>query len=87
VFPTRLLRPVQKPLEGQVLTEPQLVGLRVGGETEYRVEEIRDEKKGRGSTTRYLVKWSGYDKPTWEPYKFVRDLIVLDEWERRKRDG
>jgi hypothetical protein len=56
MFLTRLLRPVQKPLEGQVLTEPQLVGLRVGGETEYRVEEIRDEKKGRGGTTRYLVK-------------------------------
>ena len=56
VFPTRLLRPVSKPLEGQVVTESQPVGLRVNREVEYGVDEIRDQKKGRGGSDLYLVK-------------------------------
>ncbi len=42
VFPTRLLRPVNTLLEGQVVTEPHLIGLRFNNEAEYRVDEIRD---------------------------------------------
>jgi transposase InsO family protein len=87
VFPTRLLRPVSKPLEGQVVTESQPIGLRVEGEVEYGVDEIRDQKKGRGGSDLYLVKWTGYQKPTWEPWDFVKDLIALEQWEARKRDG
>jgi hypothetical protein len=87
VFPTRLLRPVNKPLDGQIVTEPHPVGLRVDGEVEYGVDEIRDQKRGRGGSDLYLVKWSGYKKPTWEPWDFVKDLIALEHWEARKRDG
>ena len=78
VFPTRLLRPVNKPLDGQIVKEPQPVGLRVGKEVEYGVDEILDQKKGRGRSDLYLVKWTGYKTPTWEPKNFVKDLVVLD---------
>ena len=54
-------------------------------EVEYEVEEILDQKKGRGGSEKYLVRWKGYEKPTWEPYDFVKDLVALDQWERRKR--
>jgi hypothetical protein len=87
VFPTRLLRPARsKPLPGQVLHEPQPPAIVVDGEEEYEVKEILDEKTGREGK-RYLVQWTGYTKPTWEPYNFVRDLLALDRWEQRKRDG
>jgi hypothetical protein len=87
VFPTRLLRPVHAPLEGQVVTEPHPVGLLVNDEAEYGVDEIRDQKRDRGGADLYLVKWTGYKKPTWEPWDFVKDLIALDQWEDRKRNG
>ena len=87
VFPPRLLRPVSEPLKGQVVTDSRPVGLRVDGDVEYGANEIRDQKKGRGGFELYLVKWIGYDKPTWEPWDFVKDLIALDHWEAKKRDG
>ena len=88
IFPTRLLRPAQdNPLPGQVVSEPQQPGVVTDGELEYGVEEILDQKKGRGGSDQYLVKWVGYQKPTWEPHDFVRDLIALDKWEQKKLDG
>ena len=42
VFPTRLLRPVSEPLEGQTLTKSQPARLRVDREVKYGVVEIRD---------------------------------------------
>ena len=34
-----------------------------------------------------MVKWTGYKTPTWEPRNFVKDLVVLDTWEAKKRNG
>ena len=88
VFPTRLLRPARNdPLPRQVVREPQPPGIVVDREIEYEVEEILDQKKGRGGSEKYLVKWVGYERPTWEPYDFVKDLVALDQWEQRKRTG
>ena len=47
-------------------------------EVEYKVEEILDQKKGQGGSEKYLVRWKGYKKLTWEPYDFVKDLVALD---------
>ena len=58
----------------------------VDGEVEYGVEKILDQKKGRGGSEKYLVKWEGYERPTWEPYDFVKDLVALDQWERKQAD-
>ncbi len=88
VFPTRLLRPVQNnPLPRQVVREPQPPRIVVDREVEYRVEKILDQKKGRGGSEKYLVKWEGYKRPTQEPYDFVKDLIALDQQEQRKQAG
>jgi hypothetical protein len=90
VFPARLLRPVaSNPLSGQVLKEPQPPGIVEGDDVEYEVEEILAEKPGRTREGRgkHLVKWVGFKKPTWEPYNFLKDLVVMDRWEDRKRKG
>ena len=88
MFHTRLLRPVRTDsLPGQVRKEPQPPGLLVEGGVEYGVKEILDQKQGRGGSDLYLVQWEGYQRPTWEPFDFVQDLIALDRWEARKADG
>ena len=81
VFHTRLLRPASfDPLPGQVTSEPQPFGLLINDEYEYEVEAILGQKRapGRGNKQQYLVKWTGYTRPTWEPYSFVKNLKVLD---------
>ena len=32
----------------------------------------------------YLVKWEGYDEPTWESYEIVKDLSALDAFEEEQ---
>ena len=87
-FYTRLLRPVTfDPLPGQIIYEPQSPGIQQGEHVEYGIEEIVDQKRGRGSSDRYLVRWVGYKKPTWEPYDFVKDIVAMDRWEERLRNG
>ena len=82
VFHTKRLRPVlNNPLPGQIQHEPQPIGITTETDQEYEVEQILKEKKGRGGARKYLVKWVGYQKPTWEPYDFVKDLAALSIWE------
>jgi hypothetical protein len=90
VFPSRLLRPVKKTiLPGQVVADPQPPALLVDGEREYKVDEILDEKRGRGrgGPSQYLVKWTGYAKPTWEPASALQETVALARWEDRLRAG
>lgn len=86
VFHTRLLRPASfDPLPGQVLRDYQPPAMLLDGEPVYEVEEILDEKKGRGGGMLYLVRWTGYDRPTWEPYDFVQQLAALESWKQKGR--
>jgi hypothetical protein len=87
VFHTRLLRPVKlMGLSGQVRKDCQLPGQLWEGDLEYEVERILDEKpaRGRGKRLRYLVKWRGYNKPTWEPEDALEDTVAYEDWCKRK---
>jgi hypothetical protein len=56
------------------------------GNEEYRVDHILNEhtvKRGRGSRKEYLVKWTGWRRPTWTNAKFLEDTEALDKWEQR----
>jgi len=47
------------------------------------VEEILRERIIRrrgGPKKKYLVKWLGYAKPTWEPASALEDTVALDKW-------
>jgi hypothetical protein len=90
VFHSRLLRPVKKGiLPGQVVRDTQPPALLVDGELEYKVDEILDEKKGRGrgAQHQYLVRWTGYTEPTWEPGQALQDTLALAEWETKLQAG
>ena len=75
VFHVSLLEPVaSNPLPGQ--TQPPPPPIIVDNEEEYEVEDILDTRK-RGRTLQYLVKWVGFDHPTWEPAEFVKNSPTL----------
>jgi len=54
-----------------------------GEEDEYEVEEILRERVIRrrgGPKKKYLVKWLGYAKPTWEPASALEETVALENW-------
>ena len=42
------------------------------GDEVYEVESIQDDRTARSGFKEYLVKWTGYSKPTWEPAANIR---------------
>jgi hypothetical protein len=41
------------------------------------IEQHRGNLQGRKDQLSFLVRWSGYEEPTWEPWAHVRDNSVL----------
>jgi hypothetical protein len=85
VFHSQLLRLASyDPLPSQVQDDTQPLPQLVGDEDEYEIEKILDEKtvRGRGGPRKkFLVKWTGYAQPTWEPKDAFKDTAALDAWE------
>jgi hypothetical protein len=83
VFHSQLLRlAAVDPLPSQVQTDAQPAPQIVEGDIEYEVEEILQEKIVRNKR-KLLVKWSGYARPTWEPYEAFEDTAALVDWEAK----
>lgn len=88
VFRTCLLKPVySEPLPGQIIHKPQLPAIQVDNEDEYEVDVILDQKTARGGKQQFLVKWTGYDRPTWTQASAMEDTAALDQWEASLRAG
>jgi transposase InsO family protein len=58
-------------------TTPPIVAL----DDVYEIEAIRDQKGDE-----YLVKWVGFDDPTWEPYHVVEEASALRVWNARHQN-
>lgn len=56
---------------------------------EFEVEAILAARnaRGRGHRRDVLVKWKGYDSPTWEPLENMEDTAALDAFEREWGDA
>jgi hypothetical protein len=88
VFNTSLMRPVaQDPFPSQQQDDVQPAPIQVDGENEYGIEAVTDTRvkrgRGRGGPLRreFLVRWTGYAEPTWEPMDAVQDTVALDDYE------
>lgn len=54
----------------------------VDGEEEYLVDEVLDSRIFR-RRLEYLVKWTGYDSPDWQPASNVNKLQAVDDFHKR----
>jgi hypothetical protein len=86
VFHVSLLEPApSNPLPGQHNPPPPPVV--VEGEPEYEVEDIVNSRLfGRNRRLQYLVKWTGYPEPTWEPAENFEDVVAADRFHRLNPD-
>ena len=91
VFHSELLRIASTdPLTSQTTDDTQPDPVLVGDEEEYEVEKILKERivrQGRGRKKQYLVKWTGYAKPTWEPASAIEDTTALEAYEQQRDRG
>jgi hypothetical protein len=79
IFHSRLLRPVkEKTLPGQIVTDTHPPAQMIDRDLEYTVDKILD-KKSKGSRARCLVKWTGYQEPTWEPKSALQETVALTQ--------
>jgi hypothetical protein len=80
VFHVSLLDPAaDDPYPGQRQDPPPPV--EIDGEQEWFVDEILDSRLyGRHRKLQYLVKWTGYDQPKWEPAEDVNGLEAVDRF-------
>lgn len=87
VFHAVLLRPAASdPFPSQQNNDYQPPAKLIEGEEEWEVECILDERKkriGRGFRRQFLVKWVGYQTPTWNNAVEMEDTRALDDWEAR----
>lgn len=88
VFHTWLIRPVPNdPLPSQSITDyqpPCIIG--DSNEEEWGVEAILDVRihnRGKRARKEALVKWTGYQTPTWEPMENVEDTAAMERYEKR----
>ena len=81
-----MLEPVASdPLPLQVQDPPPPVI--VDGELEFHVDEICDARNTRNpEQPQYLVKCTGEQHLTWEPYELVKDLKAFDEFFKKYPD-
>ena len=75
VFHISLLEPCgTDPLAGH--TQPPPPSIIVDDEEEQEVEEVLDSRYF-GKTLKYLVRWLGYDHPTWEPADLLEHAPLM----------
>jgi hypothetical protein len=87
-FHAKLLRPVASdPFPSQLQDDAQPEPVEIDGEHEYSIDNIVDVRirkgRGRGGPLKreFLVRWTGYAEPTWEPWEVVQDTQALDIYE------
>ena len=68
------------PLLGQIILPPP--SIEVDENEEYFAEEVLDSRT-HYRKLQYLVKWTGYDQPTWEDARLVNELKAVDDFHRK----
>ena len=82
VFHADLLRwAPEDPLPSQRRDDYQPPPVEVEGDDEYKIDEILATRlHGRWKKRQYLVKWTGYSTPTWEPEENLHDTRALEDF-------
>ena len=91
IFHSDLLRTAATdPLDSQAVDDNQPGPVIIEDQEEYEVKKILKERtvrRGRGSQKQYLIEWTGYAEPTWEPASALQDVVALDAYENSFSGG
>lgn len=88
VFNKVLLKPAVEPEFESQRREPLPPPVLINDKEEYKVAEILDSQVyGRWKKLQYLVKWVGYEDPTWEPAVNVENAKEVVEEFHKKHPG
>ena len=88
VFNEVLLKPAVEPEFESQRREPPPPPVLINDKEEYEVAEILDSRiYGRWKKLQYLVKWVGYEDPTWEPAMDVENAKEAVEEFHKKHPG
>ncbi|XP_044715338.1 integrase core domain-containing protein [Hirsutella rhossiliensis] len=82
----QLRRAGTDPMPGQQRTDAQPPSIQVDGEAHQVVEEIlcaRWKRTGRGRRREVLVRWQGWQDPTWTSLDNMQQTAALDKYEQR----
>lgn len=85
IFHVSLLKPVSNnplPSQQNVDIQPPAI-ITENNQEEWYIEKILDTRtkhKGRGIRKEVLVKWTGYNLPTWELLENVKDTAALEHY-------
>ena len=80
-----MLKPVSNnplPSQQNVDIQPPAI-ITENNQEEWYIEKILDtrtKRKGRGIRKEVLVKWTGYNLPTWELLENVKDTAALEHY-------
>ena len=81
IFHACLLEPAASdPFPGQII--PPAPPVDVDGEEEWDVTDVLDSRMFR-QQLQYLIKWTGYNNPTWEPAESVNGLHAINLFHQR----
>jgi hypothetical protein len=87
-FHTSNLRPApHDPLPGQFNLPPPPITIDTSGNILYAIEKILKSKRTKRDGFQYLIKWRGYDKPSWQPlHNVVNARASIIEFEKLSKN-
>ena len=80
---------VMNSLSSQHLSDSVLISIKIDDEKKFEVEDIVDERKINHDSNKklqYKIKWTEYNKITWELIDFMKNVIVLNWYETQKAE-
>ena len=76
-------------LSSQHFSDFMSVSIKINSEKKFEVEDIVDERKidyDLNKKLQYKIKWTEYDKTTWELTDSMKDVIALNQYETQKAE-
>ena len=65
------------------------ISIEINDEKKFEVEDIVDERKMShdfNKKLQYKIKWTEYNEMTWESADFMKDIIILNQYETWKAE-
>ena len=76
-------------LSSQCFSDFMSVNIKINSEKKFKIEDIVDKRKinyNSNKKLQYKIKWTEYDKMTWELVNFMKDIIILNWYKMWKAE-